>query len=193
MNFAPEKFAAANTASLAASLKSFAAVADCLAAATQNLSTLNLVTLRAWYDDSVAHVGALAAAKSPKAALALQLGVVTPGAEKAIAYLRKFEGIARQTQAELVRIHEAEALAVSRNVEALVDGMLKDAPAGSDLAVVALKTSLSNAKSAYANANQIARQLGEAAQASLGSVTSAAAHTMTKTASAAVVGMGRAA
>ncbi len=193
MNFAPEKIVATNTATFAASLKSFAAVADCLTAATQNLYALNLVTLRAWYDDSVAHVGALAAAKSPKAALALQLGVVTPGTEKAIAYVRKLEGIAMQTQAELVRIHEAEALAVSRNVDALVEGMLENAPAGSDLAVAAVKTSLSNAKSAYANANRVARQFGEAAQKSLGSVTSAAAQTMTKSASAAVVVMGSAA
>ena len=186
MAVTPETLAAAAKTNAEASLSSASAFVAAVFTAVERVSTLNLATARTAFDDSVAFSKAVIAAKDPKALAALNLGALTPAVEKGVAYGRSLSVIGGDTQEELTKLVEAEAAALGKNFDTALEGLFKNAPAGSEAAVKAVKTALANANSAYEGATKAAKQVAAAAQASVEKATEVAVESVEKGTKAAV-------
>ena len=186
MAVTPETLAAAAKTNAEASLTSASAFVAAVFTAVERVSTLNLATARTAFDDSVAFSKAIIAAKDPKALAALNLGALTPAVEKGVAYGRSLSVIGGDTQEELTKLVEAEAAALGKNFDTALEGLFKNAPAGSEAAVKAVKTALANANSAYEGASKAAKQVAAAAQASVEKAAEVAVESVEKGTKAAV-------
>jgi phasin family protein len=185
MSVTPEQVAAAAKTKLEAGLKSSVAAVNTVFAGVESLTALNLKTARASFDDGVAFVKAVAAVKDPKELAALQLGLLTPSVEKGIAYARAVGEIGSKVKVELTAQYEAEVASVLGEVNGALETLFKNAPAGSEAAVSAVKGALAQANAAYADATQKAKAVVAQAQAQLDSAAAAAVENLTKTTAAA--------
>ncbi|MCP2807340.1 TIGR01841 family phasin, partial [Salmonella enterica subsp. enterica serovar Typhimurium] len=84
---------------------------------------------------NVEHAKRTLGARDAQELLALQVSLIQPVAEKAVAYSRHVYEIAADTQSEFTRVAEAQLAESSRNVQSLVDNFAKNAPAGSESTV----------------------------------------------------------
>lgn len=180
MTVTPEQLVAASKANLESGLKTAVSATNTVFGAVERVSALNLSAARSAFDDAVAFSKAVAAAKDPKALVALQLGLLNPTAEKAIAYAKALGDIGTQAKDELTKLYEAEVAGLTEKLNSTLEGFFKNAPAGSEAAVSAVKTAIANASSAYEGATKAAKQVAEAAQASLETATAAAVENLTK-------------
>jgi phasin family protein len=163
----PEEFAAANKASVDALLT----IAHAQFAAFERLSALNFNTTKAAFEDSVAQAKALLSVKDAQGFASLGAASAQPALEKAIAYSRSLYEVATQTQAEITKLAESQAAETSKTVATLLDNLAKNAPAGSDAGVAALKSALTAANSAYGNFSKVVKQATNIAEANVTAAT----------------------
>jgi phasin family protein len=193
MSVTAEQFAAANKATVEALLS----LANTSLANAERLAALNLHTARALVEDGVANLKTLLGAKDAQEALNLQASLTQPGIEKAVAYSRSIYEISAQTQEEIAKIVEAQFSELNKGVNGLLDQAVKNAPAGSDVAVAAVKSAIAAANSAYDGLNKAAKQVAEIAEANVAAATNATVKavgaTATATATAAAAGKKKAA
>ncbi len=169
MAVTPEQFVAANKASVEALL----ALATTSLASAERIAALNLHTARSLTEDSVANFKTLLGAKDPKEALSLQASLAQPNVEKAVAYSRSIYEISAQTQEQISKIVEAQLSTINTEVNGLVSKALDKAPAGSEVAVAAVKSALAAANSAYEGMNKAAKQVAEITEANVAAATNA--------------------
>lgn len=185
MSVTPEKFAAAAKTNVEASLSSASAFVATVFTAVERVSTLNLATARTAFDESVAFSKAVLAAKDPQAIAALNLAAVTPSVEKSIAYGRSLSVIGTDTKEELTKLVEAEAAVLGKNFDASLEELFKNAPAGSEAAVKAVKAALANVSNAYEGATKAVKEVAAATQANVEKATEVAVQNVEKGAKAA--------
>jgi riboflavin synthase len=101
----------------------------------------------------------------------LQNTFAQPAIEKAIAYSKSVYEVATNTNAELSKVAERRVAEWNENFVSLLDKVSKNAPAGSDIAVAAVKSMLAAANSAYDNMNRVAKQATEIAEANVSAAT----------------------
>lgn len=101
------------------------------------------------------------ATKDTQEFLALSASMVQPIAEKVIAYSRQFYEIAAHTQAELAKAAEEHMVEGNRKLQTLVDGLSKNAPAGSETTVAMIKTAINTANTACESLYKAAKQAVE--------------------------------
>jgi phasin family protein len=165
----PEQFAAANKANV----ETLMLVANTAFASAERLAALNLNTARSILEDSVANAKALLAVKDVHGLVAMQTALAQPAVEKAVAYSRSVYEIATQTQEEMNKVLESQVGDMNKNVVAALDQAMKSAPAGSDVAVAAVKQAIAAANSAYDNMTKAAKQVAEMTEANVAAATSA--------------------
>jgi phasin family protein len=168
--FAPlEQFAASNKAAV----DSLLTVANTALASAERIAALNLNTARAALEDGVANTKALLGAKDVQEALSIQTTLAQPGVEKAVAYSRSVYEISAQAQEELSKVVEAQYGDFQKQVAELLEKATKSAPAGSDVAVAAVKSAIAAASSAFDNLNKAAKQVAEITEANVAAATNA--------------------
>src|ERR687887_657625 len=91
--------------------------------------------------------------------------------EKAIAYSKSVYEVATEANSEFSRVAERRVAEWNENFVSLLDKVSKNAPAGSDVAVAAVKSMLAAANSAYDNMNKVAKQATEIAEANVAAAT----------------------
>jgi len=180
MNFTPEQIATTNKAGIQAIL----GLAHTQFAAFERLSALYFNTTKAAFEEGVGHAKALLNAKDPQEYLNLNAAATQPTMEKAIAYSRSVYEVAAQTNGELAKFLEAQAAEFNKNLVGLLDKVSKNAPAGSDVAVQAVKSALAAANTAYDSFNKVAKQATEIAEANFAATASPARETPKKRATA---------
>jgi len=185
MNVTPEQFVAAAKTNVEAGIASTSNFVAAVFTAVERVSTLNLATARTAFDDSVAFSKAVLAAKDAQGFAALNLNAVAPSVEKSVAYGRNLSAIGGDAQEELTKLVEAEIAAAGKNFDAALENLFKNAPAGSEAAVAAVKSALANANAAYEGAAKAAKQVAAAAQASVSKATEVAVESVEKGAKAA--------
>jgi phasin family protein len=136
-------------------------------AAIEKFASLNANAVKAAFEDSIANARALATAKDVQELVNLQSTFAQPAIEKAIAYSKSVYEVATQTGTELTKVTERRVTELNENFVALLDKAAKNAPAGSDVAVTAVKQMLAAANSAYDNFNKVAKQATEIAEANV--------------------------
>ena len=163
----PEQFAAANKATIDALFT----IAQAQFAAFERLSALNFNTTKAAFEDAVSQAKALLSVKDPQALLSLSTASAQPALEKAIAYSRSLYEVANQTKAEVSKLAESQAAEMNKTVVSLLDKVSKNAPAGSDIGVAAVKSALAAANSAYDNFTKVVKQATDIAEANVTAAT----------------------
>jgi phasin family protein len=165
----PEQLATANKANIEALLT----LANTAFASAERLAALNLNTARTVLEDGVNNAKALLGAKDLQEVISLQATLAQPAVEKAVAYSRSVYEISAQTQEEFSKLVEAQFAEVNKNVASTLDKAAKSAPAGSDVAVAAVKSAIAAANSAYDTMSKAAKQVAEIAEANVAAATNA--------------------
>lgn len=165
----PEQISAANKANVEALLT----VANTAFASAERLAALNLNAARSLMEDMVANAKTLLGAKDVQELVSLQTSLAQPSLEKAVSYAKNLYEISAQTQEEFSKLFEGQFAEVNKNVAAALDKAAKAAPAGSDVAVAAVKSAIAAANSAYDSMNKAAKQVAEIAEANVAAATSA--------------------
>jgi phasin family protein len=170
MYVTPEQIQAANKANVDAIL----ALATSQYAAFEKFANLNATALKTAFEDSMANARALAGAKDAQELISLQTSFAQPAIEKAVAYSKSVYEVATQTNAELSKLAEKRVAEWNENFVSLLDKAAKNAPAGSDVAVTAMKQMIAAANSAYDNMTKVAKQATEIAEANVTAATETA-------------------
>lgn len=170
MYVTPEQIQSTNKATVEALLS----VATTHFAAMEKLATLSSSALKGAFEDTVANARALAAARDVQELISLQASFTQPAIDKAITYSKSVYEVATQTNAELSKLAEKRVAEWNDNFVSLLDQAVKNAPAGSDVAVNAVKQMIAAANSAYDNLTKAAKQATDMAQANVVAATETA-------------------
>jgi phasin family protein len=165
----PDQMASANKANI----ESLMTLANTAFASAERLAALNLSTARNLLEDTVINAKALMGAKDVQELMNIQAAIAQPTVEKAVAYSRSVYEIASATQEELTKVFEAQFAEANKTMTSALDKAVKNAPAGSDVAVAAVKSAIAAANSAYDSMTKAAKQVAEIAEANVAAATSA--------------------
>ncbi len=167
MYVTPEQIQAANKANV----ETFLAVANAQFAAFEKLANISAGAVRTAFEDSMANTRALLGAKDVQEFVSLQSAFAQPAVEKVIAYSRSVYEVATEANSEFSKVAERRVSEWNENFVSLLDKVSKNAPAGSDVAVAAVKSMLAAANSAYDNMTKVAKQATEMAEANVSAAT----------------------
>lgn len=165
----PEKLAAWNKANVETMLT----LANTGFAGVERLAALNLNTTRSALEEGVANVKALLGVKDMQEMMNLQSAWAQPALEKVVAYWRSVYEISTQTQEEFAKVFEAQYADFNKSVAAALENAAKSAPAGSEVAVAAVKSALTAANSVFDNMSKAAKQVADIAEANVTAATNA--------------------
>lgn len=140
----------------------------------EKLVELNIQASKAALTESSSHSQAVMSVKDAQELLALQAGLMQPLAEKTAAYSRHLYDIASGTGAEFAKAAEAQASDAQAKLLAVVDNAAKNAPAGSETAVAALKSAVTAASTAMESVQKAVKQATDMAEANFNSVAATA-------------------
>lgn len=158
-----EKFVSASKSSLEA----IVTVTQTSFASIERLAALNLNTARAFMDSTVSNVHGAMELKSPQEFLAFQKGLLTPAIDAAVAYSRAAYEITSGTQEVLGKFFEDKAIEIKGKVETSIEGALKNAPVGSDVALSAFKSATDSANTAFASLKSATKKAVEMTEANV--------------------------
>jgi phasin family protein len=156
----PEQLIALNKAGVEAALR-FAGVA---LDGAEKLIELQLKTAKSALADGIENARALTAVRDFDQLTALKDTVVQPSLEKATAYAKGVYDVATETQADLTRVVEEQVSELNKQVISALDQIVKTAPAGSEVGIAAMKSTLAAVNSGFDNLTKVAKQFGEATQ-----------------------------
>lgn len=173
---APEQLMAWNKAYLETAVR-FAGIA---LDGAERMLELQLKAAKSAFADGVEQAKALAAVKDPQEFAQLKNTLVQPNLEKATCYVKSVYDVAAATQSEINKLVEEQVAEYNRNVVTGLDKMAKSAPAGSEIAVAAVKSAISAVNSTYDNLSKSAKQFAEMSQANIEAAASQAVHASKK-------------
>jgi phasin family protein len=167
MYVTPEQITSANKTNVDAALS----IAAAQFAAMEKLANIQTSAIKSLFEDALANTRALAGAKDVQELVALQQTFAQPAVEKAVAYSKSVYAVAVEANTELSKFAETKASELNQNFVSLLDKASKNAPAGSDVGVAAVKSLLSAANSAYDTFTKAAKQATEIAEANVSAAT----------------------
>ncbi|HWJ93644.1 MAG TPA: TIGR01841 family phasin [Telluria sp.] len=168
----PEQFSNATKANLESQFALLSSLTTKTFEGLEKLVDLNINAAKATLEESSATARQLLAVKDAQQFFALTAAQAQPSAEKALSYSRQLASIAAGTGAEFSKAAEAQIVEANRKVIALVDEVSKNAPAGSENVVAAVKTAISNANAGYEQFSKTAKQAVEAMESNFNSAVS---------------------
>jgi phasin family protein len=122
-------------------------------------AALQLNAFKSAFADGMKTTKQLASVKDPSELSTLATTVSQPVWEKAQAYARSVYEVAAATQAEVSALVEEQVSELNKSVVAALDTVLKNAPAGSEAAVTAVKSAVQSANAAYESVLKATKQV----------------------------------
>jgi phasin family protein len=171
-----------------AAVNTFVAAQSAVFGGFEKLIDLNLKVVKATLDEVSQKSQQAADLKDAQEVSSFISASAQPSADKALAYSKHVYDIFAGVQAELSKLAEAQIAEGRQQVNAAVEQLTKNAPAGSESAVAMLKSSLATATSAYDSLAKAAKQAADVAESNL----SAAANATFKAATDAAEAAGKA-
>ncbi len=141
----------------------------------EKLVELNLQVARTAMGEVAETTKAALSVKDAQELLALQASLLQPAAEKAAAYGRHLYDIAASTNAEVTKVAEATAAEAQSKFMAVVDGAVKNAPAGTENAVALVKSAVAAANNAFEGVQKAVKQASDVAEANFQAISTSAA------------------
>jgi phasin family protein len=139
----------------------------------EKLAALNFNATKGAFEDGVNHTRALLNARDVQEYVNLNTSAVQPAIEKLIGYSRSVYELSAGQQAEFTRVLEGQAAEMNKTLVGLLDKFAKNAPAGSDVAIAAVKSALGAATTAYDSFTKATKQATEIAEANIAAATAA--------------------
>ena len=167
MYISPEHIAASNKASV----ETLVGLANTQFATLARLTALNFNVAKSTFEESGSYTKSLLGAKDAQEFAALSATAAQPVLDRAIAYSRGVYEIATQTQAELSKLTQAQAGEFNKNIIGYLDKVARNAPAGSDVAIAAVKSALAVANSACDSVSRVTKQASELAETNFAAAT----------------------
>lgn len=168
--FNADQMIAAQKANLAAATD----MSQTMMAGFERVVELNMAAAKAAFSESFTGLETLMAAKTPQDLAAVQASMGQPAYEKSAAYGRHLVDIATSTSAELAKATESKMAEAQKAFTTVLDASLKNAPAGSEAAVAAIKSAIETGNTAIATAQKAAQQAAQTAQSTFKSATNQA-------------------
>ena len=159
----PEQFLALNKANLEVAAK-FAGVA---LQGAERIMELQLKAAKNAFADTVENAKAIAAVKDIKELAALKDSLAQPSIERATAYAKNIYDVTAATQAEFGKLVDEQIADFNKQFVTVLDRMVKNAPAGSEVGIAALKSGIAAAYGAYENLSKVAKQITEVTQSNI--------------------------
>ena len=159
----PEQLLATNKENL----ETFVEFASIAAAGTEKLLDMQMKIAKSVFADTVKHAKTFVAAKDIQELTEIQTSSVQASTEKAAAYGRSLYSVLAETQTELSKFFEVRFADVNKNLTSALDKAVKSAPAGSDVAVAAVKSAMAAANQAYDAFSKASKQVAEATEATI--------------------------
>ena len=167
----PEQLVATNKENLETAI----AFAGITATGAEKLIELQLRTAKNIFADAVKNAKALAGVKDVQELTEFQTAIAQPVADKVATYGRSVYAMIAETQAELNKFFEERIAETNKNFVTALDKAVKSAPAGSDVAVAAVKSAMAAANQAYDAFSRATKQVAEATEATMTAATSTVA------------------
>lgn len=139
----------------------------------ERLAVLNMAAARSAFEAYVSNLNALLGVKDINALVELQKGIAAPSIEKGVEYSRNVIAIATEAKDKIAKEVEVHVADTNAKVSSMVEKALASAPAGSEVAVAAVKTAIKSANEAMDGLNKVAKQAAEVAEASVSAATEA--------------------
>lgn len=152
----------------------FADSANTVFASTERFAALNLNMARMLLEDTVANTRHILLTDEVSDIAGLQASLAQPTIDKFVAYSRSIAEIVVQTHEEFSKLLQAR-LAIDGKLDTSLGGVPKNAPAGSAIAVAAVKAAIAEANNAYDAMSKAAKQVAELNEANVASAASATA------------------
>lgn len=140
----------------------------------EKIVELNLQAAKTSLEEASEHAKAVLAVKDAQELLALQASLLQPSAEKAAAYSRHLYDIASGTSAEVSKLAESQLAEAQTKFASVVDNAVKNAPAGTENAVVLVKSAVAAANNAFESVQKAAKQASDVAEANFQAITNTA-------------------
>lgn len=180
MNNPAEQFAAANKANLEA----FEGSVNQAYTGVEKLVELNMAASKAALGESFGHFQAMLSAKTPQELMTVQTAYFQPLAQKSAAYFQHVQSIATEGSADFTKQVEAKMAEAQKAFGTSVEQLAKNAPAGSEAAVAAFQSALSNSQKAVESAQAAIKKATDTAQANFAAATKQATDVAKKAAKA---------
>ncbi len=139
----------------------------------EKLVELNLAVAKTALGEAAENTKAALSVKDAQELLALQTKLLQPTAEKAASYSRHLYEIASATNAEVVKVAEAQLADAQEKFASVVDSAAKNAPAGTENAVALVKSAVAAATNAFESVQKAAKQAADVAEANFQAATTA--------------------
>ncbi|OZB65948.1 MAG: Phasin (PHA-granule associated protein) [Thiomonas sp. 13-66-29] len=140
----------------------------------EKMLELNMQTMKTALSESSEAAMAALSVKDMQEFAAMQPNLAQPMAEKMLSYSHHLYEIASGTQAEFAKAIEANAADVQKKMQAMVETVVKNAPAGTETAVAMMKSAMSAANNAYDSVQKASKQAAEVVEANFNTVTNTA-------------------
>ena len=149
---------------------SLLSVTNTALASAERLAALNLHALREAVGDMAQGGQAMLSAQSPQQAAELQSQLLKPQLEKGVVYSRSLYEVSSAAQLDASSLLEAQYDGLMKSMAVLADQFAKTTPAGSEVAVAALKTAMDSANKAFARFNSTMATVSEMTEESVSTV-----------------------
>jgi phasin family protein len=144
-------------------------------AAFERLSALNFSVARSSFNDGTSYAKALLVTKDTPELSRLSAALALPALDRTIVYALGVCELGSQAQGELARLVDAQATGLGNSIATGLDKLAQYAPAGSGMAVKAVKSALDTANSAFDSFTEFGLKTSELAQTKFAAVTSSVA------------------
>lgn len=160
---APEQLVALNKANLETTLRFASAALE----GAERMLELQMKAAKSMVADSFQNARAVAGVRDLDQLAALKDSVVQPSFEKATVYAKQMYDATAETQADITKLIEEQIAEFNKQLVASLDQLVKSAPAGSEVGIAAMKSTLAAVNSGFDNITKAAKQIGEATQSNL--------------------------
>ena len=154
-------------------VEAFAGLSEKTFASFEKLIELNMAASKAMIGESIGHLQALTEVKDVQGLMSLQSEMAKPMAEKAASYSRHLYDIVSGSSAEFTKVFESANAESQKTVTELLETSLKNAPAGSEAAVEAIKSAMTAGNNAMETAQKSAKQAAQMVESNMTSLSTA--------------------
>ena len=139
------------------------------------LVKLQVETAKNALEESARNAKQLSSIKDAQEALSVRQKLTEAAIEQSLAYNRNLYEISSQAQTELSKLIDERSVYFNKNVVSGLDRFVKSAPAGADVAVAAVKSTVQATAAAVDSMTKAAKQVADFADASVKAATTATA------------------
>ena len=147
--------------------------ANVLLTSAERVSSLQMNIARSLMQDSMNNAKSLMGVQDVQELMALNASAAQPTVEKMVGFAKSLYDITTQAQEEFTKIIESQISDMNKDLVGSLDKIAKSAPAGSDVAMAAVKSAIVAANSAYDSMSRAAKQVSDMAEANVNAATDA--------------------